>query len=78
MFFDAKFRRDATTTLNRGFSGVSEMVRPGRSRISDKYYMESYTASKEQLEELYELGNRFSPAVDKLTHGTIIKTTYKR
>lgn len=77
MFFDAKFRRDAIT-LNRGFSAVSEMVRPGRSRISDKYYLKNKTASKEQLEELYELGNRFSPAVDKLAHGTIIKTTYKR
>ncbi len=77
MFFDAKFRRDAIT-LNRGFSAVSEMVRPGRSRISDKYYLKNKTASKEQLEELYELGNRFSPAVDKLTHGIIIKTTYKR
>jgi hypothetical protein len=54
------------------------MVRPGRSRISDKYYLKNKTASKEQLEELHELGNRFSPAVDKLTHGIIIKTTYKR
>ncbi|MGH9926563.1 MAG: hypothetical protein ACRD5B_14425, partial [Nitrososphaeraceae archaeon] len=28
MFFDGKFRCDPITTLDRGFSGVSEMVKP--------------------------------------------------
>jgi uncharacterized OsmC-like protein len=41
-------------------------------------HLDSKTATKEQLEKLYELGKRFSPAMDTLTHGTTIKTTYKK
>jgi uncharacterized OsmC-like protein len=62
----------------RGFTGVSEKVRPGAQEFRMGIHLDSKTASKEQLEKLYELGNRFSPAIDTMTHGTTIKTTYKR
>jgi uncharacterized OsmC-like protein len=62
----------------RGFTGVSEDVRPGAQEFRMDIHLESKTASKEQLEKLYELGNRFSPAIDTMKHGTTIKTTYKR
>jgi uncharacterized OsmC-like protein len=62
----------------RGFTGVSEKVRPGAQEFRINVHLDSKTASKEQLEKLYELGKKFSPAVDTLTHGTTIKTTYKR
>jgi uncharacterized OsmC-like protein len=62
----------------RGFTSVSEKVRPGAQEFRINIHLESKTASKEQLEKLYELGKKFSPAVDTLTHGTTIKTTYKR
>jgi uncharacterized OsmC-like protein len=62
----------------RGFTGVSEDVRPGAQEFRIGIHLESKTASKERLEKLYELGNRFSPAIDTMTHGTTIKTTYKR
>jgi putative redox protein len=60
----------------RGLTGVSEKVRPGAQEFRLNIHLDSKTASKEQLEKLYELGKRFSPAVDTLTHGTTIKTTY--
>jgi hypothetical protein len=62
----------------RGFTGVSEKVRPGAQEFRVNIHLDSKTASKEQLEELYELGKRFSPAMDTLAHGTTIKTTYKK
>jgi len=62
----------------RGFTSVSEKVRPGAQEFRINIHLESKTASKEQLEKLYELGKKFSPAMDTLTHGTTIKTTYKR
>ena len=62
----------------RGFTGVSEKVRPGAQEFRINIHLESKTASKEQLEKLHELGKKFSPAMDTLTHGTTIKTTYKR
>ena len=62
----------------RGFTGVSEKVRPGAQEFRMNIHLESHTASKEQLEKLYELGKKFSPAIDTLTHGTTIKTTYNR
>lgn len=62
----------------RGLTGVSEKVRPGAQEFRLNIHLDSKTASKEQLEKLYELGKRFSPAVDTLTHGTTIKTTYDR
>jgi uncharacterized OsmC-like protein len=62
----------------RGFTGVSEKIRPGAQEFRMNIHLESHTASKEQLEKLYELGKKFSPAIDTLTHGTTIKTTYNR
>jgi len=62
----------------RGFTSVSEKVRPGAQEFRINVHLGSKTASKEQLEKLYELGKKLSPAMDTLTHGTTIKTTYKR
>jgi uncharacterized OsmC-like protein len=62
----------------RGFTNVSEKVRPGAQEFRMNIHLDSKTASKDQLEKLYELGKKFSPAMDTLTHGTTIKTTYKR
>jgi uncharacterized OsmC-like protein len=62
----------------RGFTSVSEKVRPGAQEFRINVHLDSKTASKKQLEKLYELGKKFSPAMDTLTHGTTIKTTYKR
>ena len=61
----------------RGFTNVSEKVRPGAQEFRLNIHLESKTASKEQLEKLYELGKKFSPAMDTLAHGTTIKTIYK-
>jgi uncharacterized OsmC-like protein len=60
----------------RGFTGASENVRPGAQEFRMNIHLDSKTASKEQLEKLYELGRRFSPAVDTITHGTTVKTAY--
>jgi uncharacterized OsmC-like protein len=61
----------------RGFTGVSDKVRPGAQEFRLDIHLESKTASKEQLEQLYELGRKFSPAMDTITHGTTIETTNK-
>ena len=61
----------------RGLTGVSDKVRPGAQEFRLNIHLDSKTASKEQLEKLYELGKKFSPAMDTLTHGTTIKTIYK-
>lgn len=61
----------------RGMTGISDKVRPGAQEFRLKFHIESKTASKKQLEQLYELGKRFSPAVDTLTHGTIVNMTAK-
>lgn len=61
----------------RGFTGVSEKVRPGAQEFRISIHLESKTAPKEHLEKLYELGIKFSPAMDTLTHGTTVKTTNK-
>jgi uncharacterized OsmC-like protein len=60
----------------RGLTAVSENVRPVAQEFRLNIHLDSKTASKEQLEKLYELGKRFSPAVDTLIHGTAVKTTY--
>jgi uncharacterized OsmC-like protein len=62
----------------RGFTGVSENVRPGAQEFRMNIHLDSKTASKEQLEKLYQLGKKFSPAIDTLTHGTTINTAYNR
>lgn len=60
----------------RGLTGISDKVRPGAQEFRLNIHMDSKTASKEQLEKLYELGKKFSPALDTLTNGTTVKTTY--
>ncbi|MGI0013908.1 MAG: OsmC family protein [Nitrososphaera sp.] len=59
----------------RGFSGISENVRPGAQELRIKVHLESKSATNDQLEKLYEIGKRFSPAMDTITHGTVIKTS---
>ncbi len=59
----------------RGFTGISENVRPGAQEFRIKVHLESNTAAKDQLEKLYEMGRKFSPAMDTITHGTVIKTS---
>ena len=54
----------------RGFSGISNDVRPGAHQFRVKININSGSASKEQLHELCEIGKKFSPAFDTLTNGT--------
>ena len=55
----------------RGFSGISnDDVRPGAHQFRVKINIKSGSASKEQLDELREIGKKFSPAFDTLTNGT--------
>ena len=61
----------------RGMTGVSDQVRPGAQEFRMNFHLESKTASNEQLQRLYDLGRKFSPAIDTLTHGTAIKMTLK-
>jgi OsmC-like protein len=56
----------------RGISGISKNVRPGAQQFRVKMNIKSSTASKEQLDELREIGKRFSPAFDTLTKGTSV------
>ncbi|MCI0557660.1 MAG: OsmC family protein [Nitrososphaera sp.] len=59
----------------RGFTGLSQDVRPGAQEFRVKVHLESKSATREQLDKLYELGKMFSPAMDTLTHGTSVKTS---
>lgn len=61
----------------RGFAGLSDKVRPGAQQFRVNVHIDSKTASKEQIDELCEIGKRLSPAVDTLTNGTsiVIKNT---
>jgi uncharacterized OsmC-like protein len=61
----------------RGMTNISDKVRPGAQEFRLNFHLESKTASKEKLKQLYELGNRFSPAMDTLTYGTTIKISNK-
>ena len=56
----------------RGFAGISNDVRPGAQQFRVKINIKSSSASKEQLDELREIGKRFSPAFDTLTNGTSV------
>ena len=56
----------------RGWTGVSNDVRPGAQQLRVKMNIKSDSASKEQISELYEIGKRFSPAFDTLTNGTSV------
>ena len=56
----------------RGFTGISNDVRPGAQQFRVNMNIKSNTASKEQINELHEIGKRFSPAFDTLTNGTSV------
>jgi hypothetical protein len=51
----------------RGSTGISSDVRPGAQQFRANMNIKSANASKEQINELYEIGKRFSPAFDTLT-----------
>ena len=53
----------------RGWTGISNDVRPGAQQLRVKMNIKSDTATKEQINELYEIGKRFSPAFDTITNG---------
>ena len=56
----------------RGFTGISNDVRPGAQQFRVNINIKSTNASKEQINELHEIGKRFSPAFDTLTNGTSV------
>ena len=56
----------------RGFTGISNDVRPGAQQFRVNMNNKSNNASKEQINELHEIGKRFSPAFDTLTNGTSV------
>jgi uncharacterized OsmC-like protein len=56
----------------RGFTGISNEVRPGAQQFRVNVNIKSDTASVEQINELREIGKRFSPAFDTLTNGTSV------
>jgi uncharacterized OsmC-like protein len=55
-----------------GFTGISNDVRPGAQQFRVNMNIKSNTTSKEQINELHEIGKRFSPAFDTLTNGTSV------
>jgi uncharacterized OsmC-like protein len=55
-----------------GFTGISSDVRPGAQQFRVNMNIKSNSASKEQINELREIGKRFSPAFDILTNGTSV------
>ncbi len=57
----------------RGFAGLSKTVKPGAQQIRVGINIKSRTATKEQIQTLYEIGTRLSPAVDTLINGTSIQ-----
>lgn len=56
----------------RGWTGISNDIRPGAQQLRVKMNIKSDSASKEQITELYEIGRRFSPTFDTITNGTSI------
>lgn len=56
----------------RGFTGISSEVRPGAQGFKADIKIISTNASKEQINELYEIGKKLSPAFDTLTNGTSV------
>jgi uncharacterized OsmC-like protein len=56
----------------RGFTGISNDVRPGAQQFRVNMNIKSNSASKEQINDLREIGKRFSPAFDTLTNGTSV------
>ena len=56
----------------RGFSGLSSSVRPGAQQFRVNIKINSDSATEEQINELHEIGKKFSPAFDTLTNGTSV------
>jgi uncharacterized OsmC-like protein len=56
----------------RGQAGISSDVRPGAQGFKVNVNIKSSSASKEQINELYEIGKKLSPAFDTLTNGTSV------
>ena len=56
-----------------GFTGIDSNVRSGAQQFRVKLKISSVTASEEQINELYEIGKKYSPSFDTLTNGTSIK-----
>lgn len=56
----------------RGFTGISSDVRHGAQQFRVNMNIKSTNASKEQVNELHEIGKRFSPAFDTLANGTSV------
>src|SRR5918995_4876818 len=52
----------------RGFTGISNEIRPGAQQFRVNMNIKSNNASNEQINELREIGKRFSPAFDTLTN----------
>ncbi len=58
----------------RGFTGISSDVRPGAQVFKMNINIKSSSASKQQINELYEIGKKLSPVFDTLTNGTSVIT----
>lgn len=58
----------------RGVLGLDESVRPGFSEIRVEFSIEA-DEPREKLEELVQLGQRFSPVFDMTTHETAVKVS---
>ena len=56
----------------RGFFGLSGSTRPGAQQFRVNIKIESDTASKEQINELVEIGKKYLLAFDTLTNGTSV------
>ena len=56
----------------RGFTGISNEVKPGAQQFRVNMNIKSTNATKQQINELHEIGKRFSPAFDTLTNGTSV------
>lgn len=56
----------------RGFTGIDSKVRPEVQQFRVNLKINSNTASKDQINELHEIGKKFSPAFDTLTNGTSV------
>lgn len=56
----------------RGFSGISDKVRPGAQQLRGNVSIRSRQATTDQIKQLYEIGKRLSPTVDTITNGTSI------
>ena len=56
----------------RGFTGISSDVIPGAQQFRVNMNIKSTNASKEQVNELHEIGKRFSPAFDTLANRTSV------